>query len=73
MKKAIEFVDQIIEQQRPLWEQAMKDIGIDPDAKPRPGSLEERLCQLSPEEFLKGTPRMQALSKEIQRMKASRH
>ena len=68
-RKAIKFANEVIERQRPLWEQVAKDLGIDIDTKPIPGSFEEKLCLMSPEEFLQGTSRMQERLEEIRRMR----
>ena len=51
-RNAIAFADQVISEQRPLWEHAASDLGIDINATPRPGSFEEKMVQMSDEEFL---------------------
>lgn len=52
-RRAIEFADKVIEAQRPLWLEALADLGIDPNA---PGTPAE-LANMPIEVFLSGTPR----------------
>lgn len=52
-RRAIEFTDKVIGEQRPLWEEAATDLGIDPNAPGTP----VKLANMPIEAFLSRTPK----------------